>query len=110
MYPALTHASTLKPEVIAGLEPELYFNTGAYKDIALAHLLLDEKERCYQILENYHSEMGGDPWLTGMNRMEALYTESRFIKLVNNAGMLKYNPTTETFELNTEPPIDNANP
>jgi serine/threonine protein kinase/Tfp pilus assembly protein PilF len=98
-------------EVIAGLEPEMYFSNGAYKDIARAHLDLGEKERCYQILETYHSEMGGDPWLLWWSHsLEALYNEPRFIKLVNDAGLLKYNPTTETFELNTEPRISDENP
>jgi len=90
-------------KIIAGLESESYLSPQTVHYIAEAHLFLDEKERCYQILEAQASERGGMPFLTAPPSYEALFAEERFIKLVNDSGLLKYNPTTETFELNTDP-------
>ena len=87
-------------EIIAELETESYLSPQVMGYIARAHLYLDEKEKSYQILEAQFSETGGLPYLTVQTSFEVLHTEARFIRLVNDSGLLKYNPATETFELN----------
>jgi len=70
---------------------------------ASACLELGDKERCYEILERSLVEGGGNPWLL-YRGLHGIESEPRFIDLINRTGLLKYNPTTQAFEVNSHSP------
>jgi len=71
-----------------------------FSALAGAYLALGDKDRCYEILERSLVETYGFPWLTSAGTFDAIYTEPRFIDIVNRTGMTKYNDTTQQYEVN----------
>lgn len=83
---------SLKPGTVQGIE--------SLTSLAAAWLVLGEKERCYAVLERSVHENGCNPWLAVTDVFEEVFSETRFIQLVNRSGLLQHNPATGQFELN----------
>jgi tetratricopeptide (TPR) repeat protein len=102
---ALAHARTgRRSEALAllqELEPATIVGPWQLTALAGAYLALGEKDHCYELLERGLVETYGLSWLTTAGTyFDAIYTEPRFIDIVNRTGMMKYNPTTQQFEVN----------
>jgi tetratricopeptide (TPR) repeat protein len=87
---------SLKPATVQGIQ--------VLTDLASAYLVLGEKEQCYALLDRSVEENDSNPYLVAAHFFEDLYNEPKFIELVNRAGLMKYNPVSHQFELNTADP------
>ena len=71
--------------------------------VAATYLSLGDKARCYDTLERGLADNGCLPWLAGVGSfLGDIHTEPRFIDLVHRSGLLKYNSSTQQFEVNTD--------